>query len=124
MKIYIIGNNQSNNNVLSAKLSELLDLKKFSFDIENNHINKIIKENREWIIESNYNEYSNVIAANSTTIIYLNVYKKSLFKNNINLNKKDIINEFVMKYSSKILILKGEKDIKKLIDAIYKGLEL
>lgn len=126
MKIYILGNNKNNTNSLATKLSELLDIKKFNLDEENDQlkkINKIIIENKDWIIESKYDDNSNIVASNSTTIIYLNINKKTLF-NDKNQNKQDNMNNFIMKYSNKIIIIKSENEIKKLIQAIYKGIEL
>lgn len=109
MKLYVIENNMESID-LANKLSDIYDIKKF--EVENvDEINKIIRENREWIISTEYNDNSNVIANSSTSIIYLNFNKESN-------------NEFLKKYKSKIIILKSKKEIKKLYNAIYEGIEL
>lgn len=130
MKIYIIGNNSKDNNNLSDWLSKIYDLKNFNIDDLNDEkklqtINKIIKENKEWVIDTKPDPISNIIAANATTIIYLNIQKKKFLQKDENLisDSKETV-EFLKKHSSKIIILKNKKEIKALQDAIYKGIEL
>lgn len=110
MKIYVMGKNEKEKNNLVEELISIYNIPKF--EVESiDEINKIIRKNREWIITSNYNENKDVIANSSTSIIYLNLDKE----NN---------NEFLKKYKSKIIILRSKKEIKKLFNAIYEGIEL
>lgn len=123
MKIYIIGNNKKDNSYLSSKLSEIYNINKFNTSaLSLEEINKIIRENKEWILESEYNDNSNVIASVATTVIYLNINKTSFVKKRV-LDNNDI-KELIRKYPSKVLIIKSNKEISKFIAAIYKGIEL
>lgn len=117
MKIYIVGNNIKNNNVLAEKLKEIYNINKFQID-SIDELNKIIRENKEWIILSIYNNMSNIISSQATSIIYIDFDKKNKKK------QSNDMNEFIKKYSNKILILKNKKEVKKLYAAIYEGIEL
>lgn len=109
MKIYLLNNSENDDNLYN-NLKRIYNIKSYKINsIE--EANKIFIENREWIITSKYCEISNVIANQSSSIIYL--YKK-----------EDNINDFIKKYSSKIIIIKTKKEIKKLYNAIFKGIEL
>lgn len=113
-------------------------------------INQIIRTNKEWIIEGMPRTHLEVLSSNATTIIYLDYDKKVLRKrlkkrnkdirtgriqvpyeltqelldkmNNYVENDERIEKFYVMKkYPQKLLIIKNDKELKKLREAIREG---
>lgn len=118
-----------------------------------NIINTIIRENKEWIIEGMPRTHLEVLSFNATTIIYLDYEKKTLRKR-LNKRNKDIrsgkikvpyklteellnnMNHYIeddnredklyimKKYPQKLIIIKNDKELKTLREAIQEGQEL
>ena len=117
MKFLII-NDQSNKNNLSKSLEEYYEIKRYDLnELLNNNtedniktINKINKENKEYIIESDIN--------NNLNIIY-NLVNKIIITIKDNNKYKEIIN----KYPKKVIILKNNKEIKKYLKSVYNNKE-
>ena len=116
-------------------------------------INDIIKQNKEWIIEGMPRTHLEVLASAATTILYLDVEKKELrkrlffriWKNKLGIEKvgykvdkkliqrmkdyiendnKEVLNECMKKYPSKLIILKNKKEYQSFINALKNGEEL
>ena len=165
MKTLILGPVASGKSTLARNLSKECSIPSFELDKivhddekkikreeqeQRKIINKIIRENKEWIIEGMPRTHLEVLSSAATTILYLDISKKKLRKNlflrhlKIKLgllkvgykadkklykmmleyiekeNYED--RKFVMtKYPSKIIILKNKKEIKKFYDAMREG---
>ena len=165
MKIFIVGPVASGKTTLARKLSELLDIPYFELDSivhddynsikrsedeQRSLINKIIRDNKEWIIEGMPRTHLDVISANATLIIYLD-FKKHIIKsrlriryikqklgisnvnykvdkelyfrmlNYINDDHKENLKILMKRYPTKLCIIKNNREIKRLMDAIKEG---
>lgn len=168
MKILIIGNVGSGKTTLGNNLAKLYGIKLFSidnivYDDENklkrekldqiNLLNKINRENKEYIIEGVLrknmdfllNLVDKVVIIDLNKKILKNRIRKRYIKQKIGISKDkylvskvnlgemynwiekydyERINKLIIKYSRKIVYLKTTKDIKKYIKAVKKELFL
>lgn len=168
MKILIIGNVGSGKTTLSNNLAKLYGIKLFSidnivYDDENklkrekldqiNLLNKINRENKEYIIEGVLRKNMDFLLNLVDKIVVIDLNKKILknrirkryIKQKIGISKDkylvskvnlgemydwiekydyDRINKLIIKYSRKIIYLKTTKDINKYLKAVKKELFL
>ena len=168
MKILIIGNVGSGKTTLGNNLAKLYGIKLFSidnivYDDENklkrekldqiNLLNKINRENKEYIIEGVLRKNMDFLLNLVDKIVVIDLNKKILknrirkryIKQKIGISKDkylvskvnlgemydwiekydyERINKLIIKYSRKIVYLKTTKDIKKYIKAVKKELFL
>lgn len=168
MKILIIGNVGSGKTTLGNNLAKLYGIKLFSidnivYDDENklkrekleqiNLLNKINRENKEYIIEGVLRKNMDFLLNLVDKIVVIDLNKKILknrirkryIKQKIGISKDkylvskvnlgemydwiekydyERINKLIIKYSRKIIYLKTTKDIKKYIKAVKKELFL
>lgn len=165
MKLLILGPVAAGKTTLAKELAEELDIKVFGMDRiihydttsakrsvseQRNIINDIIKNNREWIIEGMPRTHLEVLAANATTIIYLD-YDVKVLRKNLNKRNRDILNGkieiqydltdellekmnnyiendkredmfyLMKKYPRKLFIIKNKKELKKFFAALREG---
>lgn len=168
MKILIIGNVGSGKTTLGNNLAKLYGIKLFSidnivYDDENklkrekleqiNLLNKINRENKEYIIEGVLHKNMDFLLNLVDKVVIIDLDKKILknrirkryIKQKIGISKDkylvskvnlgemydwiekydyERINKLIIKYSRKIIYLKTTKDIKKYIKAVKKELFL
>ena len=124
MKILITGNVASGKTTLSKILSEYYEIERFEIDeivhdIDNNDIkrslkeqtkiiNRINKENKNYILEGVLRKNLDFIINLVDQIIYLNIDKKEISKR-------------INKYPKKLIIIKNKKELKKYLESIYKN---
>ena len=165
MKYFITGNISSGKTTLAEKIGDYLDIKVFHLDEivhddENNKkrdeeeqkkiINKIVRENKEWIIEGTPRTHLEILCNLSETIILLD-YNKEILKKRIkkryikrklglekinykidknylkeeykNLEKfnYNLIYEQLTKHIRKGIIIKNDKELNKLMESIYES---
>ena len=119
MKIWIIS---KEHNRLSTHIEEHFEIPRFELK-DNKEIHEIIKENKEWLIETSKIENLSIIATQATKIIIIKEdNRKSLLKS---LREATLINrlsneekEFIRKYRNKIILLKNKEEVKKCIEAL------
>ena len=122
MKVWIISKEK---NVLATHIEEHFEIPRYELKENSKELPKIIRENKEWIIETSFiNNLS--ILANQATIIFLikESETKGLLKS---IREATLLNElskeekdFIKKYRSKIILLKNKKEINKCIEALDK----
>lgn len=143
MKIVIIGEETESKCTLEDKIKDILGIEVFKLkDIiydKNSHeelsnadqikrLNKINLENKEWIIEGPITEKLYFLFNIATDIIFLdlNSYSQNFFnrlfasfhKNSTDNPKiKTEVYKTLSKYSNKLIILRSNKEIKKLLKA-------
>lgn len=122
MKLLMISNKK---NSLSKQIEEHFEMKRFEVQDDINEINKIIKENKEWIIETPLINNLPIIASQANYIIlikeeknkrFLRSLKEGMEFNKLSKEEKDLLK----KYPSKIIILKNKKEIEKCLEAMKK----
>lgn len=167
MKILIIGNIGSGKSYLSKKLGDILGYKVFqidsivhddlkgikrSLDEQIKLINKINRENKDYIIEGVLRDGLDLLLPLSSSIIYLDLNKKILkrrvhfryWKQKLGLEKVnykidkvflkqmiswvdnynyDKLKKRLTKYYNKVIILKTKKDVKKLLLAYEESIK-
>ena len=163
MKIFIMGNIGSGKTTLANTLSEFYNInlyhideivhddvnnKKRTEEEQKNIINKILKDNKDWIIEGTPRSNLELLCNNAEEIIFLDIDKKELIKrvkkrylkrklkiekinykidkkslkeeiNNIEKSNYNRIYEQLTKHIRKGIIIKNETEIKKYMDSVY-----
>ena len=111
MKFFVVGDNNKAVDKLSMELSNYYKIDCFNI-IDNNidDINKIVRENKEWIIWSLSISNIDVICNLAETIIFLNFSKESIFKN-----------DFLQKHIRKGIIIKNKRQLKKYLKSVYES---
>ena len=166
MKILITGNVASGKTTLSKILSEYYEIERFEIDeivhdIDNNDIkrslkeqtkiiNRINKENKNYILEGVLRKDLDFIINLVDQIIYLDIDKKeiskrikkryikqklklekssykpskemleNMYKWNSDFNSKEFLKR-INKYPKKLIIIKNKKELKKYLESIYKN---
>ena len=109
------------------QIEERFQLPRFQIhDNEIDQINKIIKAEKEWIIETNFIEDLPVIANQATLIVLVKEIEST---RKILLSVRDGFllyqlsqdeKEFINKYRGKVVLLKNKSEIKKFLTALEK----
>lgn len=156
MKIYIIGNIYSDTKILAKKISDYYGIPTYSLDnifitteetketSIKNYINKISRENKEWIVESTSTQDIDIICNLANTIIFIDYSPKQLKKKAIidkiknlfvkkdtkklsekydiiNSFNKNIVNEQLIKHIRKGIIIRNKAELKKYLVNMYEN---
>ena len=144
MKLLILGNVASGKRALAEKLSKKYNIDYYELENINSkdEVEKILKNNN-YILEGKIDNYFDLIIPKVSTIILLDynikVLKRRLFikylSRKINKNKyydllntidrynSDFIKDIISKYPNKIIIIKNNRELKKLYIALEDGFE-
>ncbi len=114
MKYLIIGNKDTNK--LALELSDYYGIEIFNVSSSDNinEINKIVRENKEWIIEGEFIDNLDVLCNLCETVIYLDYSKK---KDNDN---TDLI-KLLQKHIRKGIIIRSKREYKKYLKSVYES---
>ena len=124
MKYFIVGNKYSSTNKLALELSNYYGLEVFHINDTNNidEINKVSRENKEWIIEGSIKDNVDVLCNLSETIIFLDYSNKTLFKKNIDSDfDSDGVLKLLNKHIRKGIIIRNNKQLKKYLKMVYES---
>ena len=124
MKYFIIGNKYSGTLELAKELSEYYGINVFHINSTDNldEINKIARENKEWIIEGSIKDNVDVLCNLCETIIFLDYSNDRLFKKNIDKDfKSDEVLKLLQKHIRKGIIIRNRKQLKKYLKMVYES---
>lgn len=124
MKYFIIGNKYSGTFDLAKELSEYYGIEIFHINSTDNldEINRIVRENKEWIIEGCIFDNVDVLCNLSETIIFLDYSNDKLFKKNIDNDfKSDDVLKLLQKHIRKGIIIRNKKQLKKYLKMVYES---
>lgn len=124
MKYFIVGNKYSGTSKLSRELSDYYGIEVFhikSFD-NINEINRIVRENKEWIIEGSIINNVDVLCNLSETIIFLDYSREGLFKKKIDdsFNRNEVL-KLLQKHIRKGIIIRNNSQLKKYLKMVYES---
>lgn len=124
MKYFIIGNVNSGTNLLANELSEYYGIEIFSIKPTNNidEINKIVRENKEWIVEGCIIDNIDVLCNLAETIIFLDYSRVGLFKEKAisNFDSAEVL-DLLKKHIRKGIIIRNKKQLKKYLKMVYES---
>ena len=124
MKYFIIGNVNSGTNLLANELSEYYGIEIFSIKPTNNidEINKIVRENKEWIVEGCIIDNIDVLCNLAETIIFLDYSRVGLFKKKAisNFDSAEVL-DLLKKHIRKGIIIRNKKQLKKYLKMVYES---
>ena len=122
MKLCIVSNKDQD---FAVRIEERFNIPRFQIhENEIQTINRIIKTNKEWIVETSFIDELPVIANQATIIVLVkevNAKKKILLSIKEGFYLYQLSSEekkFVNKYRGKVIILKNKKEIKKFLVAL------
>lgn len=124
MKYFIVGNKYSDTNKLALELSNYYRLEVFHISDTNNidEINKISRENKEWIIEGAIKDNVDVLCNLSETVIFLDYSNNGLFKKNVDIDfDSDGVLKLLNKHIRKGIIIRNKKQLKKYLKMVYES---
>ena len=124
MKYFIVGDVNSGTNKLALELSEYYGIDIFHIDSNNNidEINKIVRENKEWIIEGCIFDNVDVLCNLAETIIFLDYSNDGLFKKKTvsDFNSSDVL-KLLQKHIRKGIIIRNKRQLKKYLKMVYES---
>ena len=124
MKYFIIGNVNSGTNLLANELSEYYGIEIFSIKPTNNidEINKIVRENKEWIVEGCIIDNIDVLCNLAETIIFFYFSRVGLFKKKAisNFDSAEVL-DLLKKHIRKGIIIRNKKQLKKYLKMVYES---
>lgn len=124
MKYFIVGNKYSGTRDLALELSNYYGIDVFSINSINNidEINKIVRENKEWIIEGSIIDNVDVLCNLSENIIFLDYSNDGLFKKNIDndFDSNEVL-KLLQKHIRKGIIIRNKKQLKKYLKMVYES---
>ena len=124
MKYFIVGNKYSGTRELALELSNYYRLEVFHINDTDNidEINKIVRENKEWIIEGTIKDNVDVLCNLSETVIFLDYSNNGLFKKNVDNDfDSDGVLKLLNKHIRKGIIIRNKKQLKKYLKMVYES---
>ena len=124
MKYFIVGNKYSGVHELALELSNYYRLEIFNVNSTNNinEINKIVRENKEWIIEGTIIDNVDVLCNLSEIIIFLDYSNDGFFKKKIDdeFNSNEVL-KLLQKHIRKGIIIRNKRQLKKYLKMVYES---
>ena len=124
MKYFIVGDKYSGTDKLSLELSNYYGLEIFKISRTNNidEINKVVRENKEWIIEGSIIDNVDVLCNLAEIVIFLDYSNTGLFKKKIDGDfDKDSVLKLLQKHIRKGIIIRNKKQLKKYLKMVYES---
>lgn len=124
MKYFIVGDVNSGTNLLAKELSDYYGIEIFDIKSTNNldEINKIVRENKEWIIEGCIIDNIDVLCNLAETVIFLDYSCDGLFKKKVisNFDSVEVL-DLLKKHIRKGIIIRNRKQLKKYLKMVYES---
>ncbi len=124
MKYFIVGDVNSGTNLLAKELSDYYGIEVFGIKSTNNidEINKIVRENKEWIIEGCIIDNIDVLCNLAETVIFLDYSRDGLFKKKVisNFDSVEVL-DLLKKHIRKGIIIRNRKQLKKYLKMVYES---
>ena len=124
MKYFIVGDVNSGTNLLAKELSDYYGIEIFDIKSTNNldEINKIVRENKEWIIEVCIIDNIDVLCNLAETVIFLDYSRDGLFKKKVisNFDSVEVL-DLLKKHIRKGIIIRNRKQLKKYLKMVYES---
>ena len=124
MKYFIVGDVNSGTNLLAKELSDYYGIEVFGIKSTNNidEINKIVRENKEWIIEGCIIDNIDVLCNLAETVIFLDYSRDGLFKKKVisNFDRVEVL-DLLKKHIRKGIIIRNRKQLKKYLKMVYES---
>ena len=124
MKYFIIGDKDTRIEKLSLELSDYYGIDVFHINESDNidEINKISRENKEWIIEGTIIDNIDVLCNLCDIIIFLDYSKKKMFRKKTEtvFDSNQVI-KLMKKHIRKGIIIRSDSQLKKYLKSVYES---